>query len=158
MHTVLPQRVSAAAPFASSFEASEKRLHSNQVTGHEFLRRTGLLDECPQPGRCIRFGWQIDMFAGFSGATPNLWAMAGYDGMFLRWEGTDAQNKTFMANQGYEWIWVNAPLARVFSHGCVFSARLFVLRVVSAILTSALCPRKAAAALPPTVAGSLRTA
>jgi hypothetical protein len=66
----------------------------------------GLLDDCPQPGRCIRFGWQvpgyphpahslydtavatvilvpplhggqIDMFAGFSGATPNLWAMAG---------------------------------------------------------------------------------
>ena len=31
----------------------------NQVTGHEFLRRTGLLDECPQPGRCIRFGWQV---------------------------------------------------------------------------------------------------
>ena len=31
----------------------------NQVAGHEYLRRTGLLDECPQPGRCIRFGWQV---------------------------------------------------------------------------------------------------
>ena len=93
----------------------------NQVTGHEFLRRTGLLDECPQPGRCIRFGWQIDMFAGFSGATPNLWAMAGYDGMFLRWEGTDAQNASFIANQGYEWLWessasLSANRSRIFAH------------------------------------------
>eukprot|EP01051_Picozoa_sp_SAG22_P006678 SAG22_NODE_444_length_10453_cov_8.586343_9_plen_261_part_00 len=31
----------------------------NQVTGHEYLRRAGLLDDCPQPGWCIRFGWQI---------------------------------------------------------------------------------------------------
>ena len=64
------------------------------------------------------------MFAGFSGATPNLWAMAGYDGMFLRWEGTDAQNRSFMANQGYEWIWVNAP--RLFSPLRLF-LRVFLL-------------------------------
>ena len=91
--------------------------------------------ETPEKQRRATWRWtQIDMFAGFSGATPNLWAMAGYDGMFLRWEGTDAQNRSFMANQGYEWIWVNAPLAPVFSHSCVFSARLLVvLRVVSAI-------------------------
>ena len=173
-------------PLRLPLKLKESGCTDNQVTGHEFLRRTGLLDECPQPGRCIRFGWQvcqrhlahffsavfrpfprrsfalsgflaprrrerakngvkwakfggetaekqrwvtwrwtqIDMFAGFSGATPNLWAMAGYDGMFLRWEGTDAQNKTFMANHGYEWIWVNrlhasfltaASFLRVFS-------------------------------------------
>lgn len=33
----------------------------NQVTGHEYLRRIGLQDECPIKGRCVRFGWQIDM-------------------------------------------------------------------------------------------------
>jgi hypothetical protein len=77
----------------------------NQVTGHEYLRRLGL--ECPQPGRCVRVGWQIDMFAGFSGATPSLWAMAGYDAMFLRWEGDEAQTREFREGEdkGYEWLW-----------------------------------------------------
>ena len=93
----------------------------NQVTGHEFLKRTGLLDECPQPGRCIRFGWQIDMFAGFSGATANLWAMAGYDGMFLRWEGTEEQKAHFLATGGYEWLWessasLTANRSRIWTH------------------------------------------
>ena len=36
------------------------------------------------PGRCVRFGWQIDMFAGYSATTPSLWAMMGYDGMVIR--------------------------------------------------------------------------
>ena len=81
--------------------------------------------ETPEKQRRATWRWtQIDMFAGFSGATPNLWAMAGYDGMFLRWEGTDAQNRSFMANQGYEWIWVNAP--RLFSPLRLF-LRVFLL-------------------------------
>ena len=31
--------------------------------------------------------------------------MAGYDGMFLRWEGTEEQTADFKAHQGYEWLW-----------------------------------------------------
>jgi hypothetical protein len=105
----------------------------NQVTGHEYLRRLGL--ECPQPGRCVRVGWQIDMFAGFSGATPSLWAMAGYDAMFLRWEGDEAQSRKFQgpgarvetrttrarASHGYEWLWegsdsLSANRSRIWTH------------------------------------------
>ena len=77
----------------------------NQVTGHEYLRRIGLQDICPQPGRCVRYGWQIDMFAGFSGATPSLWALSGYDGMFSRWEGTAAMRKDFEQEQAFEYLW-----------------------------------------------------
>ena len=76
----------------------------NQLTGHEYLRRIGLTRECPQQ-RCVRFGWQIDMFAGFSGATPTLWAMAGFDGMFSRFEGTEAQRLRFSEEQAFEFLW-----------------------------------------------------
>eukprot|EP00041_Stephanoeca_diplocostata_P029027 m.846990 g.846990 ORF g.846990 m.846990 type:complete len:521 (-) comp23479_c0_seq1:3314-4876(-) len=77
----------------------------NQVTGHEYLRKIGLQDECPIKGRCVRFGWQIDMFAGFSGATPTLWALAGFDGMFSRWEGTPEQRAVFAREKAFEYLW-----------------------------------------------------
>jgi hypothetical protein len=44
-----------------------------QGTGHEYVR-AAVGDVCPND-RCIRFGWQIDMFSGYSGTTPTLWAM-----------------------------------------------------------------------------------
>ena len=43
----------------------------NLATGHEYLRVLGLQDECPVRGRCVRFGWQIDMFAGLRCAPPS---------------------------------------------------------------------------------------
>jgi hypothetical protein len=80
--------------------------------GHEFLRRIlGPLDSaCPGVGgigrgRCIRFGWQIDMFAGYSAASPSLNAMAGYDGMALRFEGPDDLRAQWDAAQDYEFLW-----------------------------------------------------
>jgi hypothetical protein len=36
----------------------------NAMTGHEWLRRN-MADACPR-ARCVRFGWQIDMFSGYS--------------------------------------------------------------------------------------------
>ena len=63
---------------------SYRDMIDNTVTGHEFLRRT-LGDACPND-RCVRFGWQIDMFSGYSGTTPLLWALMGYDGMVIRFE------------------------------------------------------------------------
>ena len=71
---------------------------------------------------CVRVGWQIDMFAGFSGATPSLWAMAGYDAMFLRWEGDEGQTSEFQApGQGYEWLWegsdsLSSNRSRIWTH------------------------------------------
>jgi len=56
---------------------SYRDIVDNTVVGHEFLRRT-LGGDCPTPGRCVRFGWQIDMFSGYSATTPSLWAMMGY--------------------------------------------------------------------------------
>ena len=61
------------------------------------------------------------MFAGFSGATANLWAMAGYDGMFLRWEGTAEQTTASQGNGGYEWLWessasLSANRSRIWTH------------------------------------------
>ena len=63
------------------------------MTGREYLRSIGLMDL--MPGKRIRTGWQIDMFAGFSGATPSLWAMGGFDAMFSRWEGTKEMAEQF---------------------------------------------------------------
>jgi len=74
---------------------------SNTVTGHEFLRSIGLM--ALMPGKRVRVGWQIDMFAGFSGATPSLWSMGGYDAMFSRWEGTNMQADAFQG--AFEFIW-----------------------------------------------------
>jgi hypothetical protein len=51
---------------------SYRDMVDNTVTGHEFLHRT-IGDDCPTPGRCVRFGWQIDMFSGYSATTPSLW-------------------------------------------------------------------------------------
>ena len=41
---------------------SYRDMIDNTCTGHEFLRRT-VGDACPN-ARCVRFGWQIDMFSG----------------------------------------------------------------------------------------------
>jgi|TARA_B110000208_G_scaffold181343_1_gene231977 hypothetical protein len=63
---------------------SYRDMVQNTLTGHEYLR--SILGSLKANGacgkkRCIRFGWQIDMFAGYSATTPTLWANAGYDGM-----------------------------------------------------------------------------
>ena len=91
---------------------SYRDMVTNTVTGHEFLRTIlGPLDQaCPGPrkvgrGRCIRFGWQIDMFAGYSAASPSLCAMAGYDGMVLRFEGPDSMRVEWDKKQDYELLW-----------------------------------------------------
>ena len=91
---------------------SYRDMIANTVTGHEFLRRIlGPLDSfCPGPhgqgrGRCIRFGWQIDMFAGYSAASPTLCAMAGYDGMVLRFEGPDSMRSEWNGNKSFELLW-----------------------------------------------------
>ena len=66
---------------------SYRDIVDNTLTGHEYLLRT-LGDDCPNR-RCVRFGWQIDMFSGYSSTTPTLWTMMGYDGMVIRFEGSD---------------------------------------------------------------------
>ena len=47
--------------------------------------------------------------------------MAGYDGMFLRWEGTPEQTVEFQAHHGYEWLWessasLSANRSRIWTH------------------------------------------
>ncbi len=96
---------------------SYRDMVSNTVTGHEFLRRTLTTNAtgpfemlCPGAhglgrGRCVRFGWQIDMFAGYSAATPSLWRNAGYDGMVVRFEGPDAMRAEWGAAQDFEFVW-----------------------------------------------------
>lgn len=95
---------------------SYRDMVSNTQAGHEYLRRIlGPLDKaCPAAhskggaaarGRCIRFGWQIDMFAGYSAASPSLWTMAGYDGMVIRFEGPNEMRAEWDAKQLYEYIW-----------------------------------------------------
>ena len=93
---------------------SYRDMASNTATGHEFLRQIlGPLDRaCPKAGgRCIRFGWQIDMFAGYSAASPSLNAMLGYDGMVLRFEGPPEMRAEWDRDQDYEFIW--APSAHL---------------------------------------------
>ena len=94
---------------------SYRDMVANTQAGHEYLR--GILGPleaaCPQAGRgrCVRFGWQIDMFAGYSAASPSLSAMAGYDGMVIRFEGPPDMRAQFDAEQAYEFLW--APSAHL---------------------------------------------
>ena len=102
---------------------SYRDIIANTVTGHEYLRRIlGPLDKaCPARGRCIRFGWQIDMFAGYSAATPSLWAMAGYDGMVNRFEGPNDMRAEWDVKQHYEFLWEGSEMlaserSRILTH------------------------------------------
>ena len=77
-------------------------------------------DLCPQKGRCVRVGWQIDMFAGYSGVTPSLWALMGFDAMYMRWAGTAEMFKDWTDVKGFEFIWEGSStknLASNFSRG-----------------------------------------
>ena len=97
---------------------SYRDIVDNTATGHEYLRRT-LGDACPN-GRCVRFGWQIDMFSGYSATTPSLWANAGYDGMVIRFEGPDDMRNQWTDEQAFEFLWEDAVLgtnkSRILTH------------------------------------------
>jgi hypothetical protein len=72
----------------------------NQVLGHQWLR-----DTFGEHGR-VRWGWQIDMFAGYASTTPALWAMMAYDGMVIRWEGRDVDMQaSWTAEKAYQFRW-----------------------------------------------------
>ena len=73
----------------------------NQAIGHQWLRDVF----GPVYGR-VRWGWQIDMFPGYASTTPSLWAMMGYDGMVIRWEGKDAaMQAAWTAQKAYQFRW-----------------------------------------------------
>eukprot|EP00048_Salpingoeca_helianthica_P016244 m.231252 g.231252 ORF g.231252 m.231252 type:complete len:935 (-) comp18297_c0_seq1:121-2925(-) len=98
------------------------------TTGHEYLRRTLGEDVC---ARCVRYGWQIDMFAGYSGVTPTLWALMGYDGMVIRFEGPDDMRRQWTQNKWFEYIWhgsANIPSNRsgIFTHVIEWNYGTFV--------------------------------
>jgi hypothetical protein len=98
---------------------SYRDIIDNTVTGHEFLRRT-LGDACPD-GRCVRFGWQIDMFAGYSATTPSLWRMMGYDAMVIRFEGDDAMRNEWDRKRQFEFLWeggatLDSDRSRILTH------------------------------------------
>ena len=84
--------------------------------GTEYLRKIGLQDLCPQKGRCVRVGWQIDMFAGYSGVTPSLWAMMGFDAMYMRWAGTSKMFKEWTDAKGFEFVWEGSSRKNIASN------------------------------------------
>ena len=45
------------------------------------------------------------MFAGYSGVTPSLWALMGFDAMYMRWAGTEEMFKQWTDVKGFEFIW-----------------------------------------------------
>ena len=98
---------------------SYRDMIDNTVTGHEFLRRT-LGSDCPN-NRCVRFGWQIDMFAGYSAATPSLWSMMGYDAMVIRFEGPDDMRNQWGDEKAFEFLWeggetLSSARSRILTH------------------------------------------
>ena len=89
----------------------------NQVLGHQWLR-----DTFGHTHGRVRWGWQIDMFAGYASTTPALWAMMGFDGMVIRWEGRDdAMQAAWMAEKAYQFRWhpsavLSAKRSEIFCH------------------------------------------
>ena len=67
------------------------------TTGHEFLRNN--------LNATVSHGYQIDMFAGYSGATPSLWALSGYEAMVLRFEGNTSLRAQWEAEQSFQFAW-----------------------------------------------------
>lgn len=53
------------------------------------------------------------MFAGYSAATPSLWALAGYESMVLRFEGNDTLREQWRRDRAFEFVWQvrRTPLA-----------------------------------------------
>ena len=45
------------------------------------------------------------MFAGYSAATPSLWALAGYEAMVLRFEGNDTLREQWRRDRLFEFVW-----------------------------------------------------
>ena len=56
----------------------------------------------------MRYGWQIDMFAGYSGVTPSLWSLMGYDGMVIRFEGPDDMRAQWTKDKTFEFVWAGS--------------------------------------------------
>lgn len=89
----------------------------NQIIGHQWLQDTF----GQQQGR-TRWGWQIDMFAGYASTTPALWAMMEYDGMVIRWEGRDeAMQYAWTLAKDYQFHWhpsavLSANRSSIFTH------------------------------------------
>ena len=77
----------------------------NTLTGQDYLKSIGLSGFCPQKDRCVRVGWQIDMFAGYSGATASLHALNGYDATYMRWAGTDDMFDEWTDEHAFEFVW-----------------------------------------------------
>ena len=73
-------------------------------------------------GLTTRWGWQIDMFAGYASTTPALWAMMEYDGMVIRWEGRDDEMQfAWTAERAYQFHWhpsavLSANRSSMFTH------------------------------------------
>jgi hypothetical protein len=65
------------------------------TTGHEFI--ASLFGNTTK----VAHGWQIDMFSGYSGATPAMYAQAGFNATVIRWEGTSAMHDVWTANKWY---------------------------------------------------------
>merc|ERR1711969_346978 len=85
--------------------------------GHQWLLDTF----GPRYGR-TRWGWRIDMFAGYASTTPALWAMMEYDGMVIRWEGRDDEMQfAWTAERAYQFHWhpsavLSANRSSMFTH------------------------------------------
>jgi hypothetical protein len=67
------------------------------TTGHEFLKKT--------LNYTVERGWQLDMFTGYSGVTPSLWALMGYSEMVLRWAGPQFLRNQWQDTQSFEFVW-----------------------------------------------------
>ena len=48
------------------------------------------------------------MFAGYSGVTPSLWSLMGYDAMVIRFEGPDDLRAQWTADKSFEFIWAGS--------------------------------------------------
>jgi hypothetical protein len=61
------------------------------------------------------------MFSGYSSTTPTLWAMMGYDGMVIRFEGPDAMREQWTEEKAFEFLWEGSKVlpsnrSRIMTH------------------------------------------
>lgn len=82
------------------------------TTGHEWVRENLNVT--------VKHGYQIDMFAGYSGLTPSIWALSGYEAMLLRYEGNDTMRAEWAADRAFEYVW-HASASLGFNESSIFA-------------------------------------
>ena len=93
------------------------RTHLNVTVQHGYQIDSG--SRWPRGGRAMAHA-RPAVFAGYSGATPSIWALAGYEAMLLRYEGNDTMRAAWQEQRAFEYVW-HASRSLSYNESAIFA-------------------------------------